>query len=134
MLWCEGKQLYQIIILLHLLSEKLQKPLQSNVVPVVYGADDVHKVAPPHSYIDVRDFTSPKHLAEYLLHLHRNNSAYLSYFQWKKEFEVFRAMYSHKKVFCLFCHFLHTSNSTRILQDFQKWFFLDSQCKQPDII
>ena len=37
-------------------------------------------LAPPHSYIDVRDYKSPKHLAAYLEHLNKNPEEYLSYF------------------------------------------------------
>ncbi len=41
-------------------------------------------LAPPNSFIDVKDFSSAKKLAEYLLYLDKNLTAYLSYFQWKK--------------------------------------------------
>ena len=43
-----------------LTSEKFYRPLNVSVVPVVYAAPSVHKVAPPHSYIDVRDFQITK--------------------------------------------------------------------------
>ena len=115
-------------------TEKLLRPLQSKVVPVVYGSDDVYKVAPPHSYIDVRDFKSPQHLAKYLIYLNKNHTAYMSYFLWKKHYQVFRGTYSYNHIFCLFCNFLHTSNKTRILEDFNDWFFEKSGCKETDLL
>ena len=35
---------------------------------------------PPKSYIDVNDFSSAKELAEYLLHLDKNDDLYNEYF------------------------------------------------------
>ena len=58
---------------------------RNDVIPIVMGAhpDDYRQVAPPHSYIHVEDFRSPKALAEYLEYLDRNHTAYNEYFQWK---------------------------------------------------
>ena len=115
-------------------TEKLLRPLLINVVPVVYGSNDVYKVAPPHSYIDVRDFKSPQHLAQYLLYLNNHHTAYMSYFLWKKHYQVFPGTYSYRHTFCLFCNFLHTSKKTRILEDFSDWFFEKSGCKETDLL
>ena len=104
-----------------------------NVVPVVYGSNDVHKVAPPHSYIDVRDFTSPQHLAQYLLYLDKNNTEYVSYFYWKKHYEVISGHYSMTHVFCMFCKFLHQNNTIHVLDDFKEWFYNRSGCRENDI-
>jgi hypothetical protein len=38
-----------------------------NVVPIVMGGANYSTVAPPHSYINVADFTSPHELATFLL-------------------------------------------------------------------
>ncbi|XP_074658513.1 glycoprotein 3-alpha-L-fucosyltransferase A-like [Tubulanus polymorphus] len=59
--------------------------LSRNVLPIVYGAhkDDYKRVAPPHSFIHVDDFESPKQLAEYLHILDKNDDLYNSYFRWK---------------------------------------------------
>ena len=112
-----------------MISEKLYRPLNCSVVPVVYGASTVHKLVPPHSYIDVRHFKSPKHLAEYLLHLDKNDEEYMSYFAWRKYYEVLRNPRSPKSLARRLCNYLHTLKSPRIVEDYADWFFNKSGCK-----
>ena len=38
-------------------------------MPVVLGGANYERFAPPNSYINVADFDSPKHLANYLIYL-----------------------------------------------------------------
>ena len=52
-----------------------------DVVPVVYGLGNYSAVAPPHSYIDALSFPSVNALADYLLYLHHNDTAYNEYFR-----------------------------------------------------
>ena len=65
------------------MTEKLFRTLSLDIIPVVMGGADYKKRAPPKSFIDVMDFESPGHLAEFLLELDRNDDEYLSYFWWK---------------------------------------------------
>ena len=55
------------------------------MLPVALGArpEDYEALAPPHSYIHVDDFESPRHLAEYLHKLDKNDDLYNEYFRWK---------------------------------------------------
>ena len=46
-------------------TDKLYTALESGVVPVVYGEADYRAYAPANSYINARDFESPRQLAEY---------------------------------------------------------------------
>lgn len=39
---------------------------------------------PPSGYINVLDFKSPKDLAEYMLYLDKNTTAYNAFFKWKR--------------------------------------------------
>ena len=55
--------------------------LRYNVVPVVYGLVNYSAIAPPHSFINVMDYPTPKELTDYLLYLHKNNTAYNEYFR-----------------------------------------------------
>ena len=109
-------------------TEKLYRPLTNFIVPVVLATRDVRKIAPPNSYIDVRDFKSPKHLAEYLLYLDKNVTAYMEYFKWREHYTMKR--YGQYQLFCEVCHFLHTQNTQKII-DYNHWLFDKSECKDP---
>ena len=69
-------------------TEKFYRALNSGVIPIVYGGADYTQFAPPHSYINVADFRSPKELAEYLNLLDKNDFLYLEYFRWKEHYTV----------------------------------------------
>ena len=60
------------------------------------GGADYTKKAPPRSYINVLDYETPRHLADYLIHLANNETEYQSYFWWKvrENFKIFR---DHRK-------------------------------------
>jgi len=67
-------------------TEKLYDPLRSGCVPVYLGAPNVARFTPgEHCYIDVRDYASPRHLAECLCHLAADDEAYAAYFAWKAQ-------------------------------------------------
>ena len=69
-------------------TEKAFRPLVSKypMVPVVMGHANYNKILPPHSFIDVRWFNSPKELAQYLRYLNRNNAEYVKYFEWRRNY------------------------------------------------
>ncbi|XP_078666669.1 alpha-(1,3)-fucosyltransferase 7-like [Branchiostoma floridae x Branchiostoma belcheri] len=70
------------------LTEKFwRNALANDVIPVVLGANrsDYERLAPPHSYIHVDDFKSPKQLANYLMMLDKDKDKYNSYFKWKTQ-------------------------------------------------
>jgi alpha-1,3-fucosyltransferase len=50
-------------------------------VPVVYGLAPYDTLAPPHSYINALDFPTAEDLADYLLYLDSNDTAYNEYFR-----------------------------------------------------
>nr|ACO15109.1 Alpha-1,3-fucosyltransferase [Caligus clemensi] len=85
---------------LEYVTEKFFDTLRFPMVPVVYGRANYSSLAPPHSYIDVRDFSSPKELGEYLLYLDRTPEEYAKYFTWKKDYEVID---SFSKAHCELC-------------------------------
>ena len=70
-------------------TEKLFKVLQTNMrtIPVVRnGVKNLKDLLPPHSYIDTRDFDSPKELADYLQLLDNNDELYNEYFAWRANY------------------------------------------------
>ena len=67
-------------------TEKTFRILALNVVPVVLGHSNYSDMLPPHSFIDVRDYESPKELADYLTMLSKNCTLYNEYFRWRKTY------------------------------------------------
>ncbi|KAL1425814.1 hypothetical protein MTO96_018797 [Rhipicephalus appendiculatus] len=83
-------------------TEKLFRPLDHYLVPVVFGGANYSERAPPHSYIDALSFESPESLAEYLRELSDNYTEYASYFKWKESYEI-----EWVDAFCKLCTKLH---------------------------
>ena len=50
--------------------------------------EDYKNIAPPNSYIDVRNFTSPTKLAEHLKFVAANSWAFNFYHQWRDEYAL----------------------------------------------
>ena len=63
-------------------------PLEHGIVPIVMGGADYKEIAIPGSYINVLDYPSVKALADYLLYLDKNNTAYNEYFRWKTKYKL----------------------------------------------
>ena len=96
-------------------TEKLWRILEINVVPVVLGRANYSFILPPHSYIDVRDFASPHHLADYLKLLDGNDTLYNEYFRWKAKYVC---MESHDENECNLCrHALANRGQTEVVTD-----------------
>jgi hypothetical protein len=106
-------------------TEKLFKVLEYDVIPIVLGAGDYSKMAPPHSYIDVQGFESPEKLADYLKYLDKNETAYAEYFEWKSYFTVnFK-----NEMFCELCKALNNENTPpKVYTDISRWWFSESNC------
>ena len=112
------------------ISEKFWTALQRNSVPVVlandyYSADAV----PPASFISVQDFPSVKALAEYLLYLDKNDTAYNEYFSWRQKF-VSRRNFNFEA--CKVCDALHDGRlKPKVYYDmFKKFWSEDVDCKK----
>ena len=67
--------------------------------------EDYAAVAPPHSYLHVDDFESPRHLADFLHQLDKDDVLYNSYFAWKDTMKPSTVMYM--KYWCRLCMLLH---------------------------
>ena len=95
------------------ITEKVLNPLTYGLVPIVYGGfngNDYKKDLPPNSFIDIRNFGSPKLLAKYLIKLDKNNTAYLEFFTWRRHYEVRSG--SHDILWGL-CNALHNASMMR---------------------
>jgi hypothetical protein len=110
-------------------TEKLLSVLNLPIVPVTLGLVNYSRYLPPHSYIDVRDFESPKHLARHLYHLHEHPSEYMEYFTWKKDYEILQRKYTRQNAYCQLCTILHnTSYVYKTNFDTQAYWDKDKQC------
>ena len=65
-------------------TEKFFEILRHDIIPVVYGDGSYSTYVPKSGYINAFDFSSAEQLAQYLMFLDKNKTAYNSYFKWKK--------------------------------------------------
>ena len=109
-------------------TEKLFHPLMYDTVPIVMGGVDYERFAPPHSYIDVRHFESPKQLADYLLLLDQSDELYARYFDWKRNYKVTCPTMDG---WCDLCKMAHESSNLpyKSYTDIYSWWMERDQCK-----
>ena len=70
----------------YFVDDRLYHALTSGSVPVYMGTDKVDEFMPGNlrtAIIKVKDFQTPKHLADYLTYLSHNEAAYNKYLEWK---------------------------------------------------
>lgn len=114
--WCEDY-----------VTEKFYRPLMYNTVPIVMGGADYNRFAPPNSYINARDYDSPKKLAEYILFLDSTDSLYIRYFEWKKHFDIL--LPDHYGL-CDLCRMAHdTTAAFKIYSDIKQWWIDQGGCE-----
>ena len=70
------------------ITEKFFNILQYDVIPIVLNGANMTNIAPPHSHINIQDFNSTKHLAEYLMKVDKNDTLFASYFWWRDYYYV----------------------------------------------
>ena len=100
------------------ITNKVVYALTVGLVPIVLGgleAEDYSLRLPPGSFIDVRNFTSARQLAQYLRYLDRDDTAYLGYHAWRGEYEIG----GRPSKWCEVCHALH--NKTMMVQRNINW-------------
>lgn len=78
--------------------------------------EDYAESAPVNSYIHIDDFESPKHLAQYLHKLDKNDDLYNSYFKWKGTGEFINTHF-----FCRLCAMLHDNYPMKSYRDINGW-------------
>lgn len=108
------------------ISEKFYRALERDVVPIVYGGGDYNQYAPPHSFIHVADFETPRCLADYLKLLDENDAMFLRYFEWKDEFEVDKRPTDG---WCELCEKLHNSElPEKWYPSLAEWWYDSAPC------
>ncbi len=116
-------------------TEKLFRPLSTEILPIVYGGTNYSRDAPPHSFINVADYSSPKELARYLRHLSANESEYTSYFQWRNIYAVWDKTPILQIGICKLCEIVNTPNfhKTYSVADITAW-WSTKKCKSPPFL
>ena len=110
-------------------TEKVVNALIDNVVPIVYGFVDYEAFLPPKSYIDVQNFTSPKHLADYLIFLDQNDDLYDEYFAWKESYHCISGMLDYV---CRMCKYFHDHFNDHQVRDLKQIWNPDRDCLTPE--
>ena len=107
-------------------TEKIKRPLaMGGIIPVVMGGSNYSKFLPPHSYIDVMDFPSPRALAVYLHKLDNNDMLYNEYFGWLGHYDIVS-----KDVHCTLCAYLHTNrDAIKVYDNIKTWFDPATRCR-----
>ena len=114
-------------------TEKLWNALQVYVVPVVLGGANYSALLPPRSYIDVKDFDSPKSLAKYLRKLDKDDALYNEYFRWKSKYTARFLKQMSGPVSCRICqHVYDNRHIEERIDDVRKYWSTASQCVPPD--
>ncbi|RNA21890.1 galactoside 3(4)-L-fucosyltransferase-like [Brachionus plicatilis] len=94
--------------------------------------NSANKKVPKSGFIDVLDFKNPKDLAEYLIYLDKNNTAYNSYFKWKKYMKPIRSIMS---TICDMCVQMKLDTffpvKTTIIDNVEKFWSKKKSCKLP---
>lgn len=103
---------------------KLYKPQEMfkvNLLPITRGAteEQFKKVTFPNSYLNAYDFKSPKELGETMSYLNRNATAFLEYFEWKRD--LFKSLDTNYKL----------SKDHTFVEDIDKASFLANSARSP---
>ena len=104
------------------ITEKFYGLVHYELIPIVMGGGDYDVAAPPHSFINVRDYESPRHLAKYLNYLTENEEEYYSYFKWRSHYML---QNSNPAGNCLLCDIAHniTGWARPAREDYYDWWF-----------
>lgn len=113
-------------------TEKLFRPLYYDTVPVVMGGVNYSLFAPPNSFINAEEFSSPKELADYLLLLNQSEELYSRYFDWKINFKVDLFPLNG---WCDLCSLAHDPKPKfKVYNDIQYWWKEEKKCENKTVI
>lgn len=123
------------------LSEKFwRNSLMAYMVPVIFGThkSDCLALAPKNSFIHVDDFKTQDELIDYLNYLNYNDTAYMSYHQWRVTTKVDTTQppenHSRRRI-CGTCKMLKAKQAEnypiRMIKSYSSWWWInthDNQC------
>ena len=99
-------------------TEKLFRMFKKDVVPIVRGAANYSRFMPQGTYIDVKDFDTPKDLANFLQMLNKREDLYLDYLLKKETMTCV----DEEPYLCRLCRHLHANrHKTERVDLFKFW-------------
>ena len=106
--------------------------MDHDIVPIVFGGANYSQIAPPHSYINALDFSTPEKLAQYLKVLDDNDALYNEYFWWKGYYRVEAGVQNMARHgFCDLCKKLHEDEGIfKIYPELITEWHSDTQCQR----
>ena len=104
-------------------TEKFFDVLRYDIVPVVYGGANYSQYGiSPEAYINVRDFKNPKDLADYLLYLDKNDTAYINHLKAARYYDIGGGSLKTNIDWCRFCkHMNDKTRSTNTIRNLRQW-------------
>ena len=97
-----------------------------NIIPIVLGLANYSNLYPAGTYINVRDYDSPKELAEYLHQLSRNSTMYNEYIYRKNSMDCHGGEESY---LCRLCKYAHSHRGqVELIPDIRKFWSVESRC------
>jgi len=111
-------------------TEKFFNAMDSGMIPVVNGGlskEDYRSIAPPHSYIHVDDYDTPKDLMEELVAIAKNDTLYQSYFWWKDHFALSQEVERESQ--CMLCLILNNVESFKSTNDYAHFTKYWNKCR-----
>jgi len=116
-------------------TEKFFNLLPYNVIPVVLNGANMSRVAPPHSYINVRDFTTTEELATYLHTVDQDDKLFASYFWWRDYYTVKIKKQARIQAWCDLCQNLqHGGVRTPRSLNLTKVLDIKDNCQSPPFL
>lgn len=117
------------------ITEKLYRAVDDSiVVPIVFERklvldtvkDEEVKKMLNKSFIAIDDFPNVADLVSYLRYVDGNMTAYMEYFEWRKEHQVIQDD-TTERAGCGHCRVLHEKKG-RTIEDMSKWWTTDANC------
>lgn len=109
-------------------TEKFERTLRYDIIPVTLGGANYSQVAPPHSHINALEFSSPEQLAMYLKYLAKNEEEYLKYFEWKTKYTTHNYVDNRRDAFCRLCAIINGKIPYKRHIDFKSWWLPEGVC------
>ncbi|KAK3610623.1 hypothetical protein CHS0354_009086 [Potamilus streckersoni] len=104
-------------------TEKAYKPLGKSTVPVVRGSSNYSSLLPPKSFINTDDFKSIKALGKYLNAVGNNETLYVKYLEWKRDYYM-KVVSPRMGKICNVCEMLNDKEKyAYVYEDFEKWWW-----------